>query len=352
MASAVLEDCKHAARGVLEAIVAQANEAMRKDKAERKKLGLVLKEKEPYWTEKKKVKELHVYADEDHVHLQKPKKEAGKKGKIVPLVTVTEGTEGNGKRKQTICPMHFVDEHFDGKGLWDTVERYIQKAYAVESIDKIYVHADGGRWIKNGLKNFAQTEHVPEGFHLEKYLRRIHARFPNKNLRSRFHKSFKGNDRKKADQIMQSLYEEAEDDGKLTKTVKEFGSYILNNWEEIVRRETLDIPGSCTEGQVSHVLSKRFSRDPIGWSEEVLRRLSQARVYLKNGGKLTAEAFKTQGKEETERYRGYAEHMIKEVAEGSYDWSIFEKPIIPIDKASGTQILIESLGESRNILYC
>ncbi len=81
-------------------------------------------------------------------------------------------------------------------------------------------------------------------------------------------------------------------------------------------------------------------------------RLSQARVYLKNGGKLTAEAFKTQGKEETERYRGYAERMIKEVAEGSYDWSIFEKPIIPIDKASGTQILIESLGESRNILYC
>lgn len=442
LASAVLEDCKHAARSVLEAIVAQANEVMRKDKAERKKLGLVLKEKErkreiltelgilnlkrdyyfdktegkytfpldatlgvrkyerigdhvsaklvaeatdvsyaksaqivtggavsrqsvrnqilrlsslekePYWTEKKKVKELHVYADEDHVHLQKPKKEAGKKGKIVPLVTVTEGTEGNGKRKQTICPMHFVDEHFDGKVLWDTVEGYIQKAYAVESIDKIYVHADGGRWIKNGLKNFAQTEHVLDGFHLEKYLRRIHARFPNKNLRSRFHKSFKENDRKKADQILQSLYEEAEDDRKLTKTVKEFGSYILNNWEEIVRRETLDIPGSCTEGQVSHVLSKRFSRDPIGWSEEVLGRLSQARVYLKNGGKLTAEAFKTQGKEETERYRVYAERMIREVAEGSYDWSIFEKPIIPIDKASGTQILIESLGESRNILYC
>lgn len=46
LASAVLEDCKHAARNVLEAIVAQANEAMRKGKAERKKLGLVLKEKE------------------------------------------------------------------------------------------------------------------------------------------------------------------------------------------------------------------------------------------------------------------------------------------------------------------
>ena len=52
---------------------------------------LTVLEKEPDWIEKKKVKELHVYADEDYVHLQKPKKEAGKKGKIVPLVSVTEG---------------------------------------------------------------------------------------------------------------------------------------------------------------------------------------------------------------------------------------------------------------------
>ena len=67
---------------------------------------------------------------------------AGKKGKIVPLVSVTEGTESNGRRRKTICPMHFVDEHFDSKALWNTVEGYIQKAYAIDSIEKIYVHAD------------------------------------------------------------------------------------------------------------------------------------------------------------------------------------------------------------------
>ena len=214
---------------------------------------LTILEKEPDWIEKKKVKELHVYADEDHVHLQKPKKEAGKKGKIVPLVSVTEGTESNGRRRKTICPMHFVDEHFDSKALWNTVE-----------------------------------------------------------------------------------------------------GYIRNNWEEIVRRKRLDIPGSCTEGQISHVLSERFSRDPMGWSEECLGKLSQARVYLKNGGTLTKEDFK--GKDEKlngkEKYREYAQRMMKEAGEGCFDWSIFEKPIIPMDKASGTQILIESLGESRNILYC
>ena len=100
---------------------------------------LTVLEKEPDWIEKKKVKELHVYADEDHVHLQKPKKEAGKKGKIVPLVSVTEGTESNGRRRKTICPMHFVDEYFDSKALWNTVEGYIQKAYAVDSLSLIHI---------------------------------------------------------------------------------------------------------------------------------------------------------------------------------------------------------------------
>lgn len=285
LASDVLADCKTAACEILEAAVAQLNESIRKEKATRKELGLILKEKnrkrsiltelgtlnlprdyffdktcdryvfvldamlglqryerisgnvrtrlvteatdvsyaksaqivtggsvsrqsvgnairkltvlekEPDWIEKKKVKELHVYADEDHVHLQKPKKEAGKKGKIVPLVSVTEGTESNGRRQKTICPMHFVDEHFDSKALWNTVEGYIQKAYAVDSIEKIYVHADGGGWIRSGLKDFAQTEHVLDGFHLEKYLRRISARFPKKNLRIRFCKAFEENDR-------------------------------------------------------------------------------------------------------------------------------------------------------------
>lgn len=444
LASDLLEDCKAATCDILEAAVKKLNESIREDKATRKELGLVLKEKnrnrsvltelgtlnlprdyyfdktcgqyvfpldtvlvlhkyerisgnvsaklvaeaadvsyaksaqivtggavsrqsvrngirrltalenEPDWSGKKEVKELHVYADEDHVHLQKANKEAGKKGKIVPLVTVTEGTEGNGKRRKTICPMHFVDENFDGKALWSTVTGYIQKAYAVDSIDKIYVHADGGQWIRNGLKEFAQAEHVIDGFHLEKYLRRISTRFPRKNLRSRFSKAFEQNDRKKADQMLHELYAEADGDKKQTKAVKEFGSYIMHNWEEIVRRKTLDIPGSCTEGQVSHVLSERFSRDPIGWSEECLGKLSQARVYLKNGGKLTREDFKEKDENISgkERYREYGERMMKEAVEGCFDWSIFEKPIIPMDKASGTQILIESLGESRNILYC
>lgn len=68
---------------------------------------LTVLEKEPDWIEKKKVKELHVYADEEHVHLQKPKKEAGKKGKIVPLMSVTEGTRVKWEKAKNNLPDAF-----------------------------------------------------------------------------------------------------------------------------------------------------------------------------------------------------------------------------------------------------
>ena len=43
--------------------------------------------------------------------------------------------------------MHFVDENFDTKALWKSVEGYIGASYDIESIEKIYIHADGGKWI-------------------------------------------------------------------------------------------------------------------------------------------------------------------------------------------------------------
>lgn len=45
LASDVLEDCKDAARNILQVVVTQLNESVRKDKDTRKELGLVLKEK-------------------------------------------------------------------------------------------------------------------------------------------------------------------------------------------------------------------------------------------------------------------------------------------------------------------
>lgn len=88
--------------------------------------------------EKKLLKELHIYADEDHVHLQKPNKIKGRVCQIVPLVTVTEGTENVSKsRRRTINPYHIVDSSFDTSSLWEKVDEYIVGNYEVDEIKKM-----------------------------------------------------------------------------------------------------------------------------------------------------------------------------------------------------------------------
>lgn len=300
--------------------------------------------------EKRIVKELHVYADEDHVHMQKPGKAKGKQSRIVPLVTVTEGMQEESKgRNRTIHPMHFTSERFDTKELWKSSEGYIGKTYDLEKLEKIYVHGDGGQWIRNGLDAFTQTVHVADEFHFRKALKKVCSILPNRNIKISIENALRQNDHRKADKFIQELLKEPLTE-KETKAVCEFAGYLFRFWDEIRIRITEDIPGSCTEGLISHVLSERISRDPLGWSKEGLGKVVSIRVYLKNGGKLTKEAFRQGPSERPERYSEYADRLIEEHLWGAEDFSIFETEPAIMDGASGTQQLIKRYGRAQNTL--
>ena len=297
-------------------------------------------EKQPE-VERKEIKQLHIYADEDHVHMQKPGKERGKQNQIVPLVTVTEGTQSIGNRRnKTIEPMHFVDEEQSAKELWKSVEGYLARAYDVEQIEEIYIHADGGKWVKNGLESFPNVIHVMDGYHFFKELRSLARKFPQRNVRVAILNALTKDDRRKADMFIQELAREDEN-------VLKFGTYLFGNWEEIRNLITLDIPGSCTEGQVSHVLSERFSRNPMGWSKAGLGKLSKLRVYCCNGGRLTAEDLKRMP--EKESYSKYADRFINENIRDAYDWTIFDSEPFIMDGNSGTQTAMKYYGIDHGI---
>ena len=218
--------------------------------------------------EKKLLKELHIYADEDHVHLQKPNKIKGRACQIVPLVTITEGTENVSKsRRRTINPYHIVDSSFDTSSLWKKVDEYIVGNYEVDEIKKIE------RLIESNCKD-------------------------------------------EAIMYMSELCSDIEDE-RVQNRCCNACNYIINNWEGIVNRYTLDIPGSCTEGQVSHVLSERFSRNPMGWSKEVLGKLSVLRVHKKNGNKIDSSIYSNTG---NEQYRDCVNKTNEKL-----NWSIFDK---------------------------
>ena len=135
---------------------------------------------------------------------------------------------------------------------------------------------------------------------------------------------------------------------KRRENVSGFATYLFEHWEAIRQRKCGGLPGSCTEGQVSHVIAERFSRDPQGWGKAGLGKLSKLRVYVINGGTITGEAFAEEddvGKEET-----YMEQMMREHLREALDWSIFEKEDPIFDGASGTQIYIKGIGQYHSSL--
>jgi hypothetical protein len=302
---------------------------------------------------KRKVSVLHVFADEDHVHMQKAGKKPGKRSRIVPLVTVTEGIRPIGThRNATVEPVSFVDENFNTRRLWKTVEGFIEKKYDMDVLEKIVLHGDGGNWIRNGLDDFGNVVHVMDGFHFQKALRSLAGSFPKRRVKTVIMDAVQKNDRSRADRCIQELLDDAKEDKRLTEKVNRFGVYLNGNWKPIVNRFKKDMPGSCTEGLVSHILSKRFSREPQGWSDEGLGRLSDIRVYLINGGELKAEDLHKEKAENVlrEKYAEYADHVIQQAKEELHDWSIFEGEPFVMDGASGTQMLIKSCGVARDLL--
>ena len=48
---------------------------------------------------------------------------------------------------------------------------------------------------------------------------------------------------------------------------------------------------SYTKGQVSYILSKRFSREELVWSKTILGKLSKLRVYVKDRGGIISKLF-------------------------------------------------------------
>ena len=97
-----------------------------------------------------------------------------------------------------------------------------------------------------------------------------------------------------------------------------------------------------------NILSERFSRDPLGWSEEGLGKLTKQRIYIKNRGKIEARDFKDKDRGKGS-YGEYAERIIEEACEGAIDFSIFERREPVFDGSSGTQTLIRSLSMNRGI---
>lgn len=302
--------------------------------------------------------EIHVFADEDHVHL-KPKRSVS-----VPEATMTEGIDlSNEKRHRTIEPVHFQGYGMEPESFADNILSAMYEKYDMEKNPKVVIHSDGGKWI-HSLKNLIPNSvQVMDEFHLEKYIKQL-IRLPGASSYSCcVRRALKEDDFEAFVRYCASIQEKLneKEQEKLTKLV----NYFENNWESIVLRCKREYCGSCSEPLVGHVLSERLSRDPISWSKEGLSKMAMLRVYVLNGGKIDAKDIRvSRSREERkndlellegglEKYRQYADRQVQETFSKKHNWSIFEKQLAAVGprcgELTGTTVLLKACAALRDL---
>lgn len=258
----------------------------------------------PLNASKKSVSYLYIDADEDHIPLQFFEQKGDLKGKqgdrrktslITKLVYVYEGIAEEypgSKRRVLINPRYFSGVYQGRKKnaqLWDEVYNYIQQNYDTEHLEKIYLNADGGPWIKTGENRISEVIYVIDEFHLKQHLYKATSHMGDlrlamqEELKIAIKSGLKGNFRNVVKRILETTTNE-----KTVKSIKDSEKYLISNWEKIQRRlfEKDHLIGCSAEGHVSHVLSARMSSRPMGWSISGADKMAHLRAYVWNGGDM------------------------------------------------------------------
>ena len=297
---------------------------------------------------------LDIFADEDHVHLT-PKGQA-----IVPLVTITEGIDvSNPKRHKTIHPIHVAAYGMTVEAFKENVLAVLTERYDLEKVKQINIHADCGPWIHGLQQLIPHSRLVLDGYHLEKelqsFLRLEGASCYAKAIRDSMHKE---DGYETFERYCEKIFSKQTSEKGQDK-VRKFVEYCANHWNAIVVRMSKETCGSCTEPQVSHVLSDRLSRNPIAWSKEGLNRMTMLVVYTKNGGRVCAENVRIRVNEQAKatfhedgyaKYCDYAKKQSDAMLNVKHDWSLFEHECDALGKVDGVYLLRKSVGAMKPLL--
>jgi hypothetical protein len=234
--------------------------------------------------------ELHVFADEDHVHMQDGSSQ------IIPLVVVAEGIDPVYKGRNALRERVVIQGYkTKPEELWQYVYALIAQKYDVDAVKAIYIHGDAAAWIKTGLDWLPNASHVLDKYH---FLAKMKALFTGelgakhscaawRYVRNGNMTQFQGIIDDLANNTLTAY--PGREAARRSESVRKNGGYIIANWDAITASLDKSMPGSCTEPLVSHILSTRFSRNPAGWSEAGLAQLSSLRAFVCNGGTIRPE---------------------------------------------------------------
>jgi len=302
---------------------------------------------------------IHIFADEDHVSLQDGT------NTIVTLVTVCAGKQSVCKgRNALIEPFHVQGYGMDKETLWGYVYALCAEKFDMDLVGSVFIYGDGAAWIKGGADVFPDAVYSLDTFHFRTRMRRLFSgEIGSKYTLKAFaavstddQASFEATAKSMLAALLDTMPEGNTKQKKADRINNDIG-FIMNNWAGIQNSQIPGVIGSCTEAMVSHVLSERFSRNPMGWSKKGLSKLAMVRVYVLNGGKVMPVdtiSWKHSDRrdrvaDKIERYDNIVKVQHEDIFKGAKSWRWFERDNKISGKTTGTKVVLDALGSTKKV---
>ena len=202
-------------------------------------------------------------------------------------------------------------------------------------------------------ERFPNASHVLDGFHLEKYMKKLSHYNGAAQRMGAIRTALRGGNWRAYKKLLEDIY--TLQTGKDRENCRKVILYLWKNRRAAHLRYNPDLCGSCTEPMVSHVLSERLSRTPLAWSERGLEKMTMLVVYRKNGRKVSAKDIRVSlTREEQDRetllhrdgwnkYNNYMKRQIDSIL--TTDWaSAFEKKAVSFGKVDASFVIRKALG--------
>ena len=207
--------------------------------------------------EKKKLKDLHIVADEDHVASQFWEKKgdlkissAGNKintiiDKIIVLFedVVDDAPEGSKNHRYRLVGKHTFCGVYKGTEnnykFWQEVQDYISANYDLDVLERVYIAGDGAAWIRIGAEVLLNGRFVLDKFHMMKYLNQAVCHLENEDeMKEYMWECINETDKDGLKTAFKSILEVADKDTNKYEEVKASRDYFMNNWDGIEIRIT------------------------------------------------------------------------------------------------------------------
>lgn len=251
--------------------------------------------------------------------------ENGRKSNTVmpKLILLYEDIEEEGKpgsKRYRLTGKHYFGGVYEGaeanEDLWLEVQQYIYDNYDTEYLENVYIAGDGAPWIVSGCQVLEKSKFVLDKFHLWKYISAAtsHLLDSTEDARELIYAAIREKDQEEVQRLLRKCGASALTPGK-QKEIEACRKYIQNNWLGIiVRYNDAGADWGCSaEGQISHVLSARESSRPMGWSKTGVHKMTQLRVYTRNGGNVIDLLEYQHKKEQMQKRIKKQDELVREV---------------------------------------